>query len=96
MHAVSISARLHERRGRHLDALVPFSKTDFSRLVARAQAGEEIVSLRGPTPAAEIVPHRAPAAPRVPGSLKGRIAIARDVDETPEDFGFHARSAGDR
>jgi len=62
------------------------AKTHFSRLVARAEAGEEIVVRRGPTPVAKIVAYRAPTTPRVPGALKGRIAIGDDFDETPDGF----------
>ena len=62
------------------------AKTHFSRLVARAEAGEEIIVRRGPTPVAKIVAYHAPTTPRVPGALKGRIAIADDFDETPDGF----------
>jgi prevent-host-death family protein len=62
------------------------AKTHFSRLVARAEAGEEIVVRRGPTPVAKIVPYHAPTTPRVPGALKGQITLADDFDETPHDF----------
>jgi prevent-host-death family protein len=62
------------------------AKTHFSRLVARAEAGEEIIVRRGPKPVAKIVAYKAPTAPRTPGRLKGRIWIAEDFDETPSDF----------
>ena len=62
------------------------AKTHFSRLVARAEAGEEIIVRRGRTPVAKIVAYRAPTAPRVPGTLRGRITIADDFDDTPGDF----------
>jgi prevent-host-death family protein len=62
------------------------AKTNFSRLIARAEAGEEIVVRRGPTPVAKIVAYRAPTTPRAPGSLKGQIVIAADFDETPPEF----------
>jgi prevent-host-death family protein len=62
------------------------AKTQFSRLIARAEAGEEIIVRRGPTPVAKIVAYRASTTPRTPGALKGRIALADDFDETPPDF----------
>jgi prevent-host-death family protein len=62
------------------------AKTHFSRLVARAEAGEEIVVRRGPTPVAKIVAYRAPTTRRVPGALKGQIVIAEGFDETPDHF----------
>ena len=63
------------------------AKTHFSRLVARAEAGEEIIVRRGATPVAKLVAYHAPTTPRVPGSLAGRIALADDFDETPEGLG---------
>jgi prevent-host-death family protein len=62
------------------------AKTQFSRLIARAEAGEEIIVRRGPKPVAKIVAYHPPTAPRVPGALKGRISIAHDFDETLDDF----------
>ena len=62
------------------------AKTQFSRLVARAEAGEEIVVRRGTKPVVKIVAYHAPTTPRRPGALKGQIAIAEDFDETPEEF----------
>jgi prevent-host-death family protein len=67
------------------------AKTHFSRLVARAEAGEEIIVRRGPTPVAKIVGYAPPGTPRTPGRLAGRIAMAEDFDDTPEDFDPHAR-----
>lgn len=62
------------------------AKTHFSRLIARAEAGEEIIVRRGATPVAKIVAYHALTTPRVPGALKGQIEIADDFDETPEEF----------
>ncbi len=62
------------------------AKTNFSRLIARAEAGEEIVVRRGATPVAKIVAYRVPSAPRIPGALKGQIVIGDDFDDTPPDF----------
>jgi prevent-host-death family protein len=62
------------------------AKTQFSRLVARAEAGEEIVVRRGAKPVVKIVAYHAPTVPRRPGALKGQIVIAEDFDETPHVF----------
>jgi prevent-host-death family protein len=62
------------------------AKAHFSRLVARAQAGEEIVVRRGATPVAKLVGYEEPVTPRTPGALKGKIRIAEDFDATPADF----------
>jgi prevent-host-death family protein len=67
------------------------AKTHFSRLIARAEAGEEIIVRRGPKPVAKLVAYHPPTAPRRPGSLKGRIALAPDFDATPEDFDDYVR-----
>lgn len=51
------------------------AKTNLSKLIAKAEAGEEIVIYRGDTPAAKLVPaNDARKAPdRKPGNLKGII-----------------------
>ena len=84
-HAIGLSG-LSPLRSAHGAVSIHEAKTHFSRLVARAEAGEEIVVRRGPTPVAKIVAYHAPTTPRVPGALKGRITIADDFDETPDEF----------
>ncbi len=51
------------------------AKANLSRLIARAEAGEEVVILRGNVPVARIVPINPPTAERQPGRLKGRIRV---------------------
>ena len=58
-------------------------KTQLSKLVERAAAGEEIVIAKAGKPMARLVPI-APHRPRRSGFLKGKIWIADDFDETPE------------
>jgi prevent-host-death family protein len=65
------------------------AKTHFSRLIARAEAGEEIVVRRGAKPVAKIVAYHPPTTPRRPGALEGKLHIAEDFDETPDDFADH-------
>ena len=62
------------------------AKTHFSRLVARAEAGEEIVVRRGTKPVAKIIAYQTPTTPRRPGVLKGQIVIAEDFDEILDGF----------
>lgn len=62
------------------------AKTNFSRLVSRAEAGEEIVVSRAGKPVAKIVAYTAPTKPRKPGRLKGRIEIKPGFDEVPPEF----------
>jgi prevent-host-death family protein len=60
------------------------AKTHLSQLVERASRGEEITIAKAGTPMARLVP--IPAAPRVPGALKGKIRIAADFDAPlPDD-----------
>jgi len=61
------------------------AKTQLSRLLARVEAGEEIVIGRAGVPIAKIVPYQRRTEPRKPGRFAGRIHIAEDFDELPED-----------
>ncbi len=61
------------------------AKTHFSRLVERAEQGEEITIARAGKPVAMLGPTpTATKPPRQFGRLKGSIWIADDFDETPE------------
>jgi prevent-host-death family protein len=62
------------------------AKTQLSKLVERAAAGEEIVIAKAGKPMARLVPLQRPAKPRKPGFLKGKIWMADDFDEWPEDI----------
>jgi prevent-host-death family protein len=62
------------------------AKTHFSRLVARAEAGEEIIVRRGAKPVAKLVAYNETAEARRPGALAGQITIAPDFDTTPAEF----------
>jgi prevent-host-death family protein len=67
------------------------AKTHFSRLVARAEAGEEIVIARGGTPVAKLVPlappEPAPQPLRKPGRLKGLVELGDEALEPwPEEW----------
>lgn len=62
------------------------AKTHLSRLVARVEAGEEIVLRRGNTPVAKVVRYEEPRTPRTPGALKGRIRIREGFDDPLPEF----------
>lgn len=62
------------------------AKTNFSRIIAMVEAGEEVVVQRDDRPVARIVPYSATCSPRRPGLLKGHIRMADDFDEIPEGF----------
>lgn len=62
------------------------AKTNLSQLIARAEAGEEIVIARAGTPVAKLVPIVPPKPKRVFGSMKGKIALDESFfDPLPED-----------
>lgn len=56
------------------------AKTHLSRLVARVEAGEEIVLARDGRPVARLVPLGARLRPRSPGLWRGRVRLAPDFD----------------
>ena len=61
------------------------AKTNLSKLVERACAGEEIIIARGKTPVVKLVPIAARPA-RVYGSWKGRFKVPKSFfDPLPED-----------
>jgi prevent-host-death family protein len=62
------------------------AKTQLSRLVERALEGEEVIIARAGKPVVRLVPIREGAAPRQGGQWKGRVRIAEDFDELPEDM----------
>ncbi len=63
------------------------AKTTLSRLVERAESGEEIVIARRGMPVARLVPIRAGTSlTSVRGVWRGRVRLAEDFDELPEDI----------
>jgi prevent-host-death family protein len=57
------------------------AKTNLSRLLERAEAGEEIVIGRAGKPIAKLVPYVADRPRRIFGGLKGQIRILPRFDE---------------
>lgn len=62
------------------------AKTHLSKLLDRVAEGEELVLGKAGKPIARLVPYREVRQPRTPGRLAGKIWIAPDFDETPEDI----------
>jgi prevent-host-death family protein len=61
------------------------AKTHLSRLIARAEAGEEIIIARGRKPVVKLVA-LAPKSKRVPGGWKGKFTVGPEFFEPlPED-----------
>ncbi|MEK6245348.1 MAG: type II toxin-antitoxin system Phd/YefM family antitoxin [Pseudomonadota bacterium] len=61
------------------------AKTQFSRLIERVCAGEEIIIARGGKPVARLAPLQQSVKPRTPGLLKGKIWVAKDFNAPPPD-----------
>lgn len=63
------------------------AKTHLSELIARAEAGEEIIVARGNQPVVKLVPVQPPPKwERKPGALKGLISIGPEFFEPlPEE-----------
>lgn len=61
------------------------AKTTLSQLIARVEAGEEIVLARGKQPIAKLVPLRPKGSTRKFGALKGTVTVSREFfDPLPE------------
>ena len=56
------------------------AKTHLSRLVERAEHGEEIIIARSGRPVARLVPLEGHEKPRVFGRMRGKIRVADDFD----------------
>jgi prevent-host-death family protein len=64
------------------------AKTHLSRLVERALEGEEIVLTRRGEPAVRLVPERSGGGfASLAGVWRGRVRMAEDFDELPDDLG---------
>jgi len=61
------------------------AKTHLSKLLEAVERGEEIIIARSGKPVARLCPPRKWHTPRRPGSLKGKIRMAADFDQTSED-----------
>ena len=61
------------------------AKTQFSQLVRKAEAGDEVIIYRGDTPVARLVPFAAPLAARRFGALKGLVHVTDAFFEPLDD-----------
>jgi prevent-host-death family protein len=62
------------------------AKTQLSKLIDRAMMGEEVIIARAGTPMVRLVPVDQNSAPRKGGQWKGKVRIADDFDELPDDI----------
>jgi prevent-host-death family protein len=61
------------------------AKAQLSRLLDAVERGERVVISRAGKPVAELTPYRSDARPRALGGWAGRVWIANDFDELPDD-----------
>ena len=62
------------------------AKAHLPEWVERALEGEEIIIARAGKPAVRLVPIRESDAPRQGSQWRGKVRIAEDFDELPEDL----------
>ncbi len=62
------------------------AKSRLSELLAKAEAGEEIVIARNGTPIARLVPVQRDRPPRVPGAWAGKVWMSDDFDEPDQEL----------
>jgi len=57
------------------------AKTNLSRLIKKASAGEEVIIARGDKPVARLLPVGETKGKRQPGSLKGKLHVGPEFFE---------------
>ena len=62
------------------------AKAQLSALIEKVLAGEEIIIGKAGKPVAKLIRYERGLEERRPGALKGKIKIAKDFDELPEDI----------
>ncbi|MEJ2388020.1 MAG: type II toxin-antitoxin system Phd/YefM family antitoxin [Chromatiaceae bacterium] len=67
------------------------AKAQLSALIARAEAGEEVVISRANKPVVRLVPVTPQKIERQLGEAKGLVRMAPDFDDLPEDLMEHFR-----
>jgi prevent-host-death family protein len=61
-------------------------QSQLSKLIERAMNGEEVIIAKAGQPMVRLVPIRADDSPRQGGQWKGRVRIADDFDDLPDDI----------
>ena len=62
------------------------AKARLSELITRVQDGEEVIINKAGRPAAVLRSYHRSSPRRRPGTMRGRIRIAPDFDELPDDL----------
>ena len=62
------------------------AKAQLSALIEKVAAGQEVIIGKAGRPVAKLVKYEPNERPRSPGALRGKIRIADDFDDLPEDI----------
>ncbi len=62
------------------------AKAQLSALIEKVMSGQEVIIGKAGKPVAKLVRYELNEKPRRPGALRGKIKIADDFDELPEDI----------
>ena len=62
------------------------AKAQLSALIEKVLAGEEVIIGKAGKPVVKLVRYQRSEEKRQPGALKGKIKIADDFDELPDDI----------
>jgi prevent-host-death family protein len=62
------------------------AKTHLSSLIESALQGEDVIISKAGKPLVRLVPCHLNPEPRKPGLWEGKVKIAKDFDNTPEDI----------
>ena len=65
---------------------ITYAKTHFSAIIEKVIQGEEVIIKKAGKPVAVIQKYNNEIIKRIPGLLKGKIKIADDFNELPEDL----------
>ena len=62
------------------------AKAQLSALIERVLAGQEVIIGKAGKPVAKLVRYERSEETRKPGALRGKIKIAEDFDDLPDDI----------
>lgn len=62
------------------------AKAQLSALIEKVMAGQEVIIGKAGKPVAKLARYERSEESRKPGALRGKIKIAKDFDELPEDI----------
>ncbi|MFC1532499.1 type II toxin-antitoxin system Phd/YefM family antitoxin [Thermodesulfobacteriota bacterium] len=62
------------------------AKSQLSALIEKVIAGEDVIIGKAGKPVAKLIKYERSDVPRRPGALRGKIEIAADFDELPNDI----------